>query len=123
MFERLSKEQNEARGTLLIQEYNDVMLRIESLDEQIADSCARCMVAGFSRFQENFGPLTNVSNNVKAELANILREEAKNCFDFDMGRGYGTVLLSLFLESATLPNEDAKYVYKSLKRFLDEAGT
>ena len=123
MFERLSKEQNEVRGTLLIQEYNDVMLRIESLDEQIAASCARCMVAGFSRFQENFGPLTIVSNNVKAELANILREEAKNCFDFDMGRGYGTVLLGLFLESATLPNEDAKYVYESLKRFLDEAGT
>jgi len=123
MFERLNKERNEARGTLLLQEFNDVMFRIESLDEQIAASCARYMVAGFSRFQENFGPLTNVSNDVKTELANILREEAKNCLDSDMGRGYGTVLLSIFLESATLPNEDAKYVHESLKRLLDEAAT
>lgn len=123
MFERLNRERNEARGTLLRQEFNDVMLRIESLDEQIAASCTRYMVTGFNRFQENFGPLTNVSNNVKTELANILREEAKNCFDFDMGRGYGTVLLSLFFESSTLPNEDARHVHESLKRFLNEAAT
>jgi hypothetical protein len=123
MFERLNKERNEARGTLLLQEFNDVMFRIESMDGQIAASCIRHMVAGLSKLQENFGPLTNVSNNVKTELANILREEAKNCFDFDMGRGYGTVLLSIFLESATLPNEDARYVHESLKKFLNEAAT
>jgi len=119
MFKCLKKERNEARGTHLLQEFNDAMLRIENLDEQHAASCARHMVAGFRSIQETFGPLSKISSNVKIELANILREEAKNCFDFDKGRGFGTVLLSLFLESATLPGGDAKHVQDYLNRFFD----
>lgn len=118
MPERVKKEQSDVRGTHLLQEFKDTMFRIESLDEQHAASCARHMVTGFRQIQENFGPLTDVSCDVKTELAHILREEAKNCFDFDQGRGYGIVLLSLFLESATLPGADAKFVHDYLIRFL-----
>src|SRR5437763_1710717 len=109
MIKRFKKERNASRETNLLQEFNDAMFRIESLDEQHAASCARNLVARFRTIQETFGPLTNVSSNVKTELAYVLREEAKNCFEFDLGRGYGIVLLSLFLESATLPGNDAKY--------------
>jgi hypothetical protein len=119
MNKHFKKERNEARGTHLLQEFNDAMFRIESLDERHAASCARNMVARFRNLQETFGPLTNISSNVITELAHVLREEAKNCFEFDLGRGYGIVLLSLFLESTTLPGGDAKYVHDYLTRFLD----
>jgi hypothetical protein len=119
MNERVKKGLNEERGTFLLQEFNDTMFRIERLDEQHTTACAKHMVTEFRNIQENFGPLTNVSCDVKTELANILREEAKNCFDCDQGRGFGIVLLSLFLESATLPGDDAQYVHDYLSRFLD----
>ncbi len=119
MNERVKKELNEDRGAHLLQEFNDTMFRIESLDKQHTTACAKHLVAEFRKIQENFGPLTNVSCDVKTELANILHEEAKYCFDCDQGRGFGIVLLSLYLESATLPGDDAKYVHDYLNRFID----
>jgi len=119
MFKQLKMERNVVRGSHLLQEFNDARLRIEGLEEQHAVSCARHMVTGFRTIQDTFGPLTKISNNVKTELARILREEAKNNLDSDLGKGYGIVLLSLYLESATLPGDDAKYVHDYLNRFLD----
>ena len=118
MVKQLTKERNEARGSHLLQEFNDTRLRIESLNEEHAASCAQHMVAEFRKIQESFGPLTNISSNVKTELAFLLREEAKNCLDSNQGRGYGNVLLSIFLEAATLPGDEAKYVHDYLNRFL-----
>jgi hypothetical protein len=112
---------HEARGNVLRKEFEDSMLRLPALGDEVNLRASLTMADGFHKLAQRFGSLSNVSNDGKKKIAAQLKEEAKQSFDFDMGRGYGLALLSMLFESEALPGEDAEYVSRMALQMLQAA--
>lgn len=88
MFGKIKRTWNEARGSVLRSDLEDLRTRLPRQGEEVVQKCSQTMVDGFRSALDKYGPLSNISNDAKKTIAKQLQEEAKNCYNFNIGRKY-----------------------------------
>ena len=123
MFKGIKNSWNKARADVLRKEVEDIIQRLQTAEEAVNFRSATTLAEAYKNIESQFGLISNVSNNGKKQLAKKLLQDAKITFDFDMGKGIGLAILSAYLESMTLPGDDAKFVESVTFRMIDAALT
>lgn len=121
MFKCITRRWYEARGGVLRDRFEDVMTRLEMLDQQVNMICALTLSSAYRALDRRCGPISNISNNARKSLAKRVMKEAKADMALCRGRGYGLYLLGALLEAETLPGEDAAFVRQNLEMMLQIA--
>ena len=121
MFRKLRTRWQEADGDVLRKEVEDSIFRLQSADKHVNAICVQTMASTYRKIENSYGPLSNVSNKGKLQIAKTLLEQAKNIFDNNMGQGHGLFLLSAYLKAQALPGEDAQFVIQVTQDVLEKA--
>lgn len=121
MFESIKRQWREARGEGLRCEFEDAILRLNGLDPEVNARASLTLAKALHEVETQHGPLTNISNDGKIRLAKQIRQAAKQKFTFDMGSGYGLALLSMHLESQTVPGDHGRFVQTAMQDFVKAA--
>jgi len=121
MFSGIKKRWREARGDTLRVEVEDLVLKLQAADEAVNQRAVITLYEEYKNLESQFGEINNISDSGKVKLAKRLTKSARYVFEYDMGKGYGLLILSAYLESQALPGDDAEYVGLLTRQMLNAA--
>ena len=107
-----------ARGSVLKQEFVDLVTRLECFTEAEQESFDQAFIETIKRFVTSYGEIINVKRSTCEKAAKAMTSEAKALFDSNPARAHGIVMVAMLLESYALPGEDAFFVKTSITEFL-----
>jgi len=121
MFSSIKNRWREARGDALRKEVEDLVLKLQAADKAVNQRTTITLSEAYKNLESQFGTINNISDSGKVKLAKSLTKSARDVFEYDMGKGYGLLILSAYLESLALPGNDAEYVELLTKQMLEAA--
>ncbi|WP_435236835.1 hypothetical protein ACR30L_04440 [Psychromonas sp. PT13] len=110
MFKRIKERWALSRADALFNEVNDLMVRVNSLDEDIQRNVIIHLLFAYKHVIKETHNVNNISVQGKKEIAKELLKLAQESFDLDMAKGFGVFLCSSYFEALTLPGSKAKMI-------------
>jgi hypothetical protein len=85
-------------------------MRLSAAGTEVNHQCAVAIAATYRGVEAHYGPIGNISDSGKREIANGLYDYARKSFKYEMGKAYGIQLVGAYIESRALPGVDAGLV-------------
>ena len=122
--QKFASNRSEWGGALVVDEISkevpDAIKRVLSAPEEISILCAVTFLEAMQQIEENFGAISDLSNDRKRDLAAHLSTIGLNKFETNLGSAYGFFLAAAHVAASGLLGENAALVLSMTTDYLEK---